>query len=91
MEKLQIVDGIQYRGKIPQKAKLFPVSIQKRMAKQRVFVEGKIGTLKSAYGCSKYQYKEDNSDVWITFGMIYSYISCTNVIMIVLYHFNHLY
>ena len=67
LAKEGIKDGIQYRGKIPKKAKRPPNRTIERMNRQRSSVEGKIGTLKTNYGCSKIRYKSENTEV--RFGM----------------------
>ena len=58
-----IHDGIEYRGRIPKKAKLPPPTKRKRMRNQRSPVEAKIGTLKTRYRLSRIQYKADNTEV----------------------------
>jgi len=70
VKKLKILDGIQYRGKIPKNAKIPPPRVGKRMYCQRSVVEGKLGTLKTAYGGAKNLYKNENAGAWISFGMI---------------------
>ena len=70
LEQEKITDGIQWRGKIPKKAKLPPESTRKRMYRQRSTVEGKIGTAKMKYGLSKNHYKDENCKVLITFGLL---------------------
>jgi len=59
-----IVDGIAYKGKKPQKAKgKISKVTQIRLSNQRQPSEGKLGTLKTRYGCEKPPYKADNIDV----------------------------
>jgi len=70
LEKNGIMDGIQYRGKIPQRANLPPPASRRRMKKQRSAVEGKIGTFKTKYGGDRNLYKDQNAQTWITFGLI---------------------
>jgi len=65
-----ILDGIQYRGRMPKKAKAPPGSVRKRMERQRSTVEGKIGTWKTRYGGHINTYKEDHARVRITFGLL---------------------
>lgn len=65
-----IMDGIQYRGKIPKKATLPTSSTRKRMYKQRSIVEGKIGTFKTHYGGHRNRYKNENAHALISFGLI---------------------
>lgn len=70
LEENSILDGIQYRGKIPKNANAPPIHVQKRMGRQRSVVEAKIGTWKTRYGGSKNTYKEENAAVRITFGLL---------------------
>lgn len=63
LEENKIKDGIQYRGKIPLKAKRAKEKEIKRMHRQRTIIEGKIGTLKTRYGLSKIRYKAENTQV----------------------------
>lgn len=66
----KIMDGIQYRGKIPQKANLPPPRTGKRMYKQRSTVEGKIGILKTHYGGNRNKYKNEHAQCLLSFGFI---------------------
>ena len=70
LETEKIRDGIQWRGKIPKKAKLSNERTQRRMYQQRSAVEGKIGTVKMKYGGNKNIYKDANCKVLITFGLL---------------------
>jgi len=70
LEKEKILDGVQYRGKIPKTAKPPPVRVRKRMGNQRSVVEGKIGTWKTRYGGNRNTYREDHAHVRITFGLL---------------------
>jgi hypothetical protein len=70
LNQKNIMDGIQYRGKIPKKAKLPPSSTGRRMYKQRSTVEGKIGTFKTGYGGHRNKYKNKNAQCLISFGFI---------------------
>lgn len=70
LKQKNITDGIQYRGKIPEKAKLSPPYARKRMYRQRSIVEGKIGTFKTAYGGHRNQYRNKNAQAWISFAFI---------------------
>lgn len=70
LNQKNIMDGIQYRGKIPKKATLPPPRAQKRMYRQRSTVEGKIGTFKTAYGGHRNHYRNKNTQAWISFGLI---------------------
>lgn len=68
LEENGIIDGIQYRGKIPHDVHIPPS--RKRMARQRSVVEAKIGTWKTRYGGNRNTYKEDHAYVRITFGLL---------------------
>ena len=61
-----IIDGIQYRGR---KRKGVKGRVKKRtlvrMGRQRCGIEGKIGIMKSRYGCEKIRYKSENMEVRI--------------------------
>jgi transposase len=70
LKEERILDGIQYRGKIPKNAKAPPGHVRKRMENQRSVVEGKIGTWKTRYGGSRNTYKEEHAHVRITFGLL---------------------
>jgi len=70
LNQKNITDGIQYRGKIPKKAKLPPETTRRRMYKQRSIVEGKIGTFKTSYGGNRNKYKNDKAQCWMSFGFI---------------------
>lgn len=64
LETENIVDGIAYKGKKPQKEKYkIPKVTQVRLSNQRQPSEAKLGTLKTRYGCEKPPYKADNIDV----------------------------
>lgn len=65
-----ILDGVQYRGKIPKNAQAPPDHVKKRMEKQRSAVEAKIGTWKTRYGGNRNMYKEDHAHIRITFGLL---------------------
>lgn len=68
VQKQNIRDGIEYRGKPPEKAQLPPKQIQTRMKNQRSIVEGKIGTYKAMGNKCKYTFK--NTQVWISIGLL---------------------
>ncbi|MCP4014946.1 MAG: hypothetical protein GY735_02370 [Delftia sp.] len=68
LQNNNIRDGIEYRGKTPQKANLPPKRIQKRMKNQRSVVEGKIGTYKMRGNRCKYALK--NTQTWISIGLL---------------------
>ena len=68
LEKINCIDGIQYRGKIPKSAN-FPKNY-KRLCNNRSCVEGKIGTLKTRYGMSKIRYKSGNTDIRFHLGIL---------------------
>lgn len=70
LEDEGIKDGVQYRGRIPAKANLPPPTGRKRMAKQRVVVEGKIGTFKTKYKGARNEYRHANAQAWISFGFM---------------------
>ena len=70
LKQKNITDGIQYRGKIPKKAKIPPPRTKRRMYKQRSIVEGKIGTFKTHYGGDRNRYKNKNAHVLLSFGFI---------------------
>jgi len=70
LEKEKILDGVQYRGKIPKTAHAPPGRVRRRMEKQRSVVEGKIGTWKTRYGGHRNTYKEDHAHVRITFSLL---------------------
>jgi len=65
-----ILDGVQYRGKMPKNAQAPPGRVRRRMEKQRSVVEAKIGTWKTRYGGNKNTYKEEHAHVRITFGLL---------------------
>jgi len=69
LEEKKIHDGIQYRGRIPKKAKVPPKKQRKRMSNQRSVVEGKIGTLKTRYGMDRIGYKAENTEVRFQMGI----------------------
>jgi len=58
-----VKDGIEYRGKIPKKANLPCKRTRRRLHRQRSPVEGKLGTLKTRYGCACIPYKSENTEV----------------------------
>ena len=70
LNQKNIMDGIQYRGKIPKKAILPSRRAGKRMYRKRSVVECKIGTFKSSYGGRKNQYSNKNAQTWVSFGFI---------------------
>lgn len=70
LNKYEITDGIQYRGKIPISAKLPPPKTRKRMYRRRSLVEGKIGTFKTRYQGNRNLYKNNNARCWVSFGFI---------------------
>lgn len=65
-----ILDGVQYRGKIPISAKLLPPKTRKRMYRRRSIVEGKIGTFKTRYQGNRNLYQNKNAHAWVSFGFI---------------------
>ena len=70
LERERIKDGIQYRGKIPKKATRPCSATIRRLRNQRSPVEGKLGTIKTSYGCSKIDYKSENTEVRLGFAAI---------------------
>jgi len=68
--KEHILDGVQYRGKIPKIAKPPPDRVRRRMGRQRSVVEAKIGTWKTRFGGNRNTYREDHAHVRITFGLL---------------------
>jgi len=70
LQRLKITDGIQYRGAVPSAASPPNQSIRKRMFRQRVVIEGKIGTFKRRYGGDRNRLSDNNARAWITFGLL---------------------
>lgn len=65
MEDNSILDGIQYRGKLPNGTKPINKTTGNRLYRQRSAIEGKIGTLKSRWGCKEINYKSSNAKIRI--------------------------
>lgn len=65
-----IIDGIQYKGAVPKKAKIPPDTAIKRMRRQRSVVEAKIGTAKTRYGLERNPYKHDHAPVKIVCALL---------------------
>lgn len=70
LKEAGILDGIQYRGKIPKHIDLPPPKSRKRMQRQRSIVEGKIGTFKTRYQGDRNRYANKNAHCWVSFGFI---------------------
>lgn len=71
LKRKNIVDGIQYRGKIPKHASLPKPAALKRMYRQRAARgEGLIGVFKTRYQGHRNRYRNKNAHAWISFGMI---------------------
>jgi hypothetical protein len=70
LQRLKITDGIQYRGTVPAAASPPKQSIRKRLYRQRVVIEGKIGTFKRRYGGDRNRLSDNNTRAWITFGLL---------------------
>ena len=71
LKRKGIIDGIQYRGKIPKKAGLAAPSTLKRMYRQRAARgEGLIGIFKTRYHSHRNRYLNRSAQVWISMGMI---------------------
>ena len=69
LKELGIKDGIHYKGKKPKGATILPKQTIKRLHGARQSVEGKIGTLKTRWGCGRIPYKTDNTEVRWGFGI----------------------
>jgi transposase, IS5 family len=67
LESAGIKDGIAHRGKIPKNRESLSKYTRRRLNNQRQPCEGKLGTLKTRYGCAKIPYKASNTDVRIGF------------------------
>jgi hypothetical protein len=71
LKRKGITDGIQYRGRIPQRTSLAPQRTLRRMYRQRAGRgEGLIGVFKTKYQGARNRYRNSNAQVWISFGMI---------------------
>jgi len=70
LKKEKILDGIQWKGKIPRATDPPPLSSRKRMERQRSGIEARIGIWKNAYGGQRNTYREANAYVRITFGLL---------------------
>ena len=71
MDDNNIVDGIDHKGKIPKRDKdRISKTTRKRLSNQRQPSEGKLGTLKTRYGCKRIPYKADNTEVRLSFGIL---------------------
>ena len=71
LKRKGIVDGVQYRGKIPRQASLAPPRTLRRMYRQRAARgEGLIGVFKRRYQGDRNRYRNKNAQAWISFGMI---------------------
>ncbi len=71
LKRKSIIDGIQYRGKIPRQASLAPPKTLRRMYRQRAAKgEGLIGVFKTRYQGDRNRYRNKNAQAWISFGMI---------------------
>ena len=77
LEKKGITDWIQYRWRIPKKAKLPLVNTKKRLYKQRVVVEAKIWIAKRKYGLNKNIFSVDNAINKGIFGIIAMNYTCS--------------
>lgn len=69
LKELGIKDGIHYKGKKPKRATILPKRTTKRLHGARQSAEGKIGTLKTRWGCERIPYKADNTEVRWGFGI----------------------
>ncbi len=67
LESKKIKDGIAHRGKIPEGRKKLSRYTLKQLNNRRQPSEGKLGTLKTRYGCERIPYKAKNTDVRIGF------------------------
>ena len=70
LQREKILDGIQWKGKIPRAADPPPLAPRKRMERQRSGIEARIGIWKNAYGGQRNTYREANAHVRITFGLL---------------------
>lgn len=70
LESNKIKDGIAHRGKMPESRKKLSKYTLKQLNNRRQPSEGKLGTMKTRYGCEKIPYKAGNIDVRIGFASI---------------------
>jgi len=70
LAECSIIDGVQYRGKIPKNTHLPPPKTIRRMYRRRTLVEGKIGTFKTRYQGDRNRYADKNAQCWVSFGFI---------------------